>query len=93
MKICSSALGNSTDPYPGINKAVEDIGQDVDEDKKCGGHQYRTHHYGKVQLFQGVDGNFSYTLPSKNLFYKKSPGQQFCKPARDGGNHGVQRIA
>ena len=72
-----------------IDNAVQQICQNIDQNKKRRRNQYRTHHHGKIEFFQCIYGYLADTFPSKNIFNKKSAGQQFSKPAGNGGNNRV----
>ena len=60
---------------PGINQAIKYVGQDIDQYKKTGGNEHRTHHHGEVQFLQGIHGNLTDSLPSENVLDKKCAGQ------------------
>ena len=66
---------SGTDADPGIHHAVQQIGQQVDEDEESSGNQYRTHHHREVEFLQGIDGYLADAAPSENVFHEKKPLQ------------------
>ena len=80
-------------PDAGVEEAVEDVGEDVDEHQQKADEKDGAHDDGEVILLQAVDNNDAHALPIEDIFDEDGTRQQTGQPAGGRGDHRVQRVA
>lgn len=76
--------------HTGIQKAVEDVGEEVDEDEQDTDEEDGSHDDGEVVLVQPVDDDNAHTFPVENVLDKDGARQQSGQPAGSGGDNRIE---
>src|ERR1700741_3486644 len=74
-------------PDSRIENAVDDIHNNIYDNKKSSKHQRGSHYNGQIVFGERFKNFVAYSFPAENNFHKNSSGHQARKPSRYSGNN------